>query len=556
MQASDLARLPQPAADHVIAYGDAPQQVAELRLPKGPGPHPVVIVIHGGCWQTPWAMDHVRSLAAALTAEGFATWSLEYRRLGDPGGGWPGTLAGRGTRRGPAEAGSRRAPARPLRVVALGHSAGGQLALWLGARGRLPKDSSLWTADPLPLRGIVSLAGVTDLRAAAAANVCGDAVPRLLGGAPGPSEDRLRQASPIELLPLGVPQRLVCGALDRLVPNDLSRRHEAAARERRRRGQPRAGRGRGPLRARRPAQRRVAGGAARGARARGPGSPALPRSCARLAAAPRVPLRPGAGRGPRRANPGAARGAREPRHGAGRAPQPRARAAGARSGIESRVGAGRAPGPRDAAGQRTARRAGPRGDGTGRLRPGSAAGRPRRRAGTRRPDPRDPAEEVRSSGPSSSKEAPRSRSGGSSSASRPGSSGSTASQAALDPARELAGSLQSQVQALKVRAGLAGVLQQLLLEGDQQVTPGMLVARVTGLSAVVAVSADQAQCVQLGQRATVDTHRGPVGAHVARIDHLQDGGVRLELALEAALPEGARLDLTEACTVELSDDGR
>ncbi len=231
MQASELASLPQPAADHVIAYGEASQQVAELRLPKGEGPHPVVIVIHGGCWQTPWAMDHVRSLASALTAEGYATWSLEYRRLGDPGGGWPGTLQDVALGADQLRA---VAPAHRLdlaRVVALGHSAGGQLALWLAARKQLPKGSSLWTAAPLPLRGVVSLAGVTDLRAAAAANVCGDAVPQLLGGAPAGRADRARQISPIELVPLGVPQQLVCGALDRLVPNALSRGYEAAARK-------------------------------------------------------------------------------------------------------------------------------------------------------------------------------------------------------------------------------------------------------------------------------------------------------------------------------------
>ena len=189
MQASELATLPQPPADHVIAYGEAKQQVAELRLPKGAGSHPVVIVIHGGCWQTPWAMDHVRGLAAALTAEGFATWSLEYRRLGDPGGGWPGTL--QDVARG---ADHLRAVARAHRldlgrVVALGHSAGGQLALWLAARHQLPRDSSLDRA-PLPLRGIVSLAGIPDLRAAAAANVCGDAVTQLLGGAARPRGPR------------------------------------------------------------------------------------------------------------------------------------------------------------------------------------------------------------------------------------------------------------------------------------------------------------------------------------------------------------------------------
>src|SRR5262245_47979911 len=225
MRSADLARLPQPPADQVIAYGPAPQQHAELRVPKGGGPHPVVIVIHGGCWQTPWAQDHVQALAAALTAEGWATWSLEYRRLGDPGGGWPGTLedVGRG-----ADALRGVAAAHHLdlsRVAALGHSAGGRLA----ARRRLPKDSALYVLDPLPLAGVVSLAGITDLRAGAAGQVCGDAIPSLLGGSPDARADRVAQASPIALLPLGVPQHLVCGALDSLVPNELSRRYQAEA---------------------------------------------------------------------------------------------------------------------------------------------------------------------------------------------------------------------------------------------------------------------------------------------------------------------------------------
>jgi acetyl esterase/lipase len=230
MRSSDLARLPQPPADHVIAYGSGPQQVAELRLPKGDGPHGVVIVVHGGCWQAPWAMDHVRAIAAALTVEGWASWSLEYRRLGDPGGGWPGTFedVARGADHLRAVATAHRLDLS--RVVALGHSAGGHLALWLAGRPRLAADSPLRGAAPLSLRGVVSLAGVTDLRAGAEAQVCGDAIPGLLGGPPAVRADRVRQASPIELLPLGVPQRLVCGALDTLVPNDLSQRYEAAAR--------------------------------------------------------------------------------------------------------------------------------------------------------------------------------------------------------------------------------------------------------------------------------------------------------------------------------------
>jgi len=230
MRAADLASLPQPPADRVIAYGESPQQLAELRLPTGDGPHPVVIVIHGGCWQTPWALDDVRGLAAAVTAEGVATWSLEYRRLGDAGGGWPGTLAdvGRG-----ADHLREVAAAHQLdlgRVIALGHSAGGQLALWLAARPRLARTSSLWSERPLPVRGVVSLAGICDLRQAAAEAVCDDAVPRLLGGPPAELEDRLRESSPIELLPLGVPQRLVCGGDDPLVPLSQARAYAAAAR--------------------------------------------------------------------------------------------------------------------------------------------------------------------------------------------------------------------------------------------------------------------------------------------------------------------------------------
>ena len=241
MTSQDLLARPQPPADHTIAYGPAPQQKAELRLPKGPGPHPVVIVVHGGCWQAPWGLDHVRGLAAALTAEGYATWSLEYRRLGDPGGGWPGTFEDVAHGADHLREVARAHPLDLDRVVALGHSAGGQLALWLAARPRLPEGSPLRVgepsgggsplraAKPLSLRGVVSLAGITDLRAGAAGGVCGDAIPQLLGGDPQDHADRLVQSSPIERLPLGVPVRLVCGARDPIVPIEQARSYEAAA---------------------------------------------------------------------------------------------------------------------------------------------------------------------------------------------------------------------------------------------------------------------------------------------------------------------------------------
>jgi pimeloyl-ACP methyl ester carboxylesterase len=115
--------------------------------------------------------------------------------------------------------------------VAVGHSAGGHLALWLGARHRLPDDSPLKGDAPLALRGVVSLSGVGDLRTGAREKVCGDAIPRLLGGPPDEQPERLALSSPIELLPLGVPQHLVGGSLDGIVPPGLSRDYATAARQ-------------------------------------------------------------------------------------------------------------------------------------------------------------------------------------------------------------------------------------------------------------------------------------------------------------------------------------
>ena len=189
-----------------------------------------MVLIHGGCWEAPSAFDHVRSLAAALTAEGWATWSLEYRRLGDAGGGWPGTFTDVACGADHLKTIAADCAIDLDRVVAVGHSAGGHLALWLAARGsgRRPQLSS--ARAPLRFHGVVSLAGITDLEQAAAREVCGDAIPRLLGGAPATVPDRVAAASPVHLVPLGVPQRLVCGALDGIVPLEQARGYEEAAR--------------------------------------------------------------------------------------------------------------------------------------------------------------------------------------------------------------------------------------------------------------------------------------------------------------------------------------
>jgi acetyl esterase/lipase len=230
MTAADALALPRPAADQRLAYGAGPFQFGELRLPSGRGPHPVAVVVHGGCWLAEYDLGHVSSLAAALAESGVATWSVEYRRVGDDGGGWPGTFLDVAAAADRLRELAEEFPLDLERVVAVGHSAGGHLALWLAARHRLPTDDPFKGRDPLPLVGVVALAGIPDLAAYAAPAGCGAAVPDLLGGALAEVPERLRRASPIELVPLGVPQTLVVGGLDAIVPAEQARSYAEAAR--------------------------------------------------------------------------------------------------------------------------------------------------------------------------------------------------------------------------------------------------------------------------------------------------------------------------------------
>lgn len=212
--------LTPPLADARIAYGDAPQQFGDLRIPKGMAAGaraPVAMVIHGGYWRSSYGLEHIGHACAALTRAGVATWNIEYRRIGDAGGGWPGT--GDDVLRG-AEALPMLAQSYPLdlaRVVVVGHSAGGQLALWLAAQHKIG------------LRGVVSLAGVADLRRAWDLRLSRGAVAELLGGTPETQAERYHEASPMELLPIGVPERLLHGVKDDVVPVDMSRRFQGAA---------------------------------------------------------------------------------------------------------------------------------------------------------------------------------------------------------------------------------------------------------------------------------------------------------------------------------------
>jgi acetyl esterase/lipase len=229
MSAGDALALPQPEPDHRVAYGSDPLQFGELRLPAGPGPHPVAVVIHGGCWLSEYDLGYMSAFADALTRRGVATWSIEYRRVGDEGGGFPGTFldVAAAVDHLPALAAEHRLDLE--RVVAVGHSAGGHLALWLAGRHRLAPEDELRGSSPQKIHGVVALAGIPDLAGYAAPEGCGAAVPQLVGGDPADHPDRVGRISPIEQVPLGVPQILVVGAHDGIVPRSQADDHRAAA---------------------------------------------------------------------------------------------------------------------------------------------------------------------------------------------------------------------------------------------------------------------------------------------------------------------------------------
>ncbi len=225
----DILTLPPPEADLRLPYGANPLQFGDLRLPAGPGPHPVVVVVHGGYWRAAYDLTHVGHMAAALTALGMATWTVEYRRLGNDGGGWPGTFHDVAAATDSLHALAQGRHLDLTRVVALGHSAGGHLALWLAARHRIPPADALSSPQPLALRGVVALAPVADLMQAWDLRLSDGVVRELMGGTPQEHPARYATASPAALLPLGLPQILIHGVGDRHVPYIVSQHYRRAA---------------------------------------------------------------------------------------------------------------------------------------------------------------------------------------------------------------------------------------------------------------------------------------------------------------------------------------
>jgi acetyl esterase/lipase len=213
MASEDILKLAPPPADARLAYGTDPNQFGEIRVPKTKGPFPLVMNIHGGFWRAKYDLTHAGHLCAALTAKGLSTWNVEYRRVGDPGGGWPGTFEDvRNAYRFVPQL-AKRFNFDSSKVLVMGHSAGGQLALCLAAH------------EP-SLKRVVSLAGVVDLQQAWELHLSNDAVVDFLGGKPSEVPEHYREADPMQLsIPHATTQWLIHGAEDDVVPSYLSRNY-------------------------------------------------------------------------------------------------------------------------------------------------------------------------------------------------------------------------------------------------------------------------------------------------------------------------------------------
>ncbi|MDB5367220.1 MAG: alpha/beta hydrolase [Rhodospirillales bacterium] len=217
---AELKARPRPTTPHRIPYGSDESQFVELWLPDGPGPHPTVLMLHGGCWQA--KVDTIgltNYMADDLRKRGIAVWNVEYRSIDQAGGGYPGTFLDVAAAADALRSHAATYGLRTDRVVAIGHSAGGHLALWLAARAKIAATSPLAAKDPLQLSAVISIGGLPDLEAVQAAKGLGcgpDCIPLLVGAAS--RTNPYADTSAAEMLPLGIPYWVVDGDKDVIAP--------------------------------------------------------------------------------------------------------------------------------------------------------------------------------------------------------------------------------------------------------------------------------------------------------------------------------------------------
>jgi acetyl esterase/lipase len=236
MQWAELLGRPRPRTTPVrIPYGKEALQFVELWLPEGKGPFPVVLLVHGGCWQTDVAQADIMGwIAEDLRASGLAVWNVEYRGVDRPGGGYPGTFRDVAAATDLLRSAARDYPLNVDKVVALGHSAGGHLVLWLAGRGHIPGGSPLKSSTPLPIATVIASGAIPDLEDAQKppGTVCEiDPIHQLTGAPSKARPDVYADTSPVRLLPLATKQVLVNATLDGVAPPAFATAWAAQARK-------------------------------------------------------------------------------------------------------------------------------------------------------------------------------------------------------------------------------------------------------------------------------------------------------------------------------------
>ncbi|MGZ3181452.1 MAG: alpha/beta hydrolase [Telluria sp.] len=233
MTLADYMALRGPAPTARLPYGSAPSQFAELFVPPGPGPFPVAVLVHGGCWTAEFGgIDQLKNMAGALAAHGVAIWNVEYRRVDEDGGGYPGMYQDMNAALDLLRTVAPKYRLDTQRLVAVGHSAGGQLVQWMAGRERIPASSPLHVDHALPVKNVVSLGGLADLRneAPLIEMSCGRTSAQLAGTPSAARPDIFSDTGAADLLPTGARTWLVTGEKDTISPPRVAQAYAARAR--------------------------------------------------------------------------------------------------------------------------------------------------------------------------------------------------------------------------------------------------------------------------------------------------------------------------------------
>ena len=213
LTADDYQRFAPVEPDYRYAYGTGSEQFGELTLPSATPPYPVIILIHGGGYREKYNLRPLGAVVSALAAAGFAVWNIEYRRFGN-GGDYPQMFLDVAAA---ADHLPEIASAHQLdfyRVITMGHSAGGHLALWLAGRSSIESASPIFVSEPLAVHGAVALAPLADVTGGSESELSSDALLAVMGGGPNRNPSAYRNGCPARLLPLRVPQVIIVGSED------------------------------------------------------------------------------------------------------------------------------------------------------------------------------------------------------------------------------------------------------------------------------------------------------------------------------------------------------